>query len=163
MDELYWLDECNNDIDLLDLLQIQEGAADQSDSITNQMQHMIKYACNPNKQTSSWANSILDDCFINNKIINDKQNKKKLKYGKPIISDSEMDEYYEKSLIDARKEKNKIPDSFSSRPNDWTYSNLSNIEFVVDFLKTNYGNKNYSFDIDAVIERKLNNRSKKKK
>lgn len=138
------------DIDLLDAISIYEmGAPKVEDAITNQMQHMIKYICS-RKQTPSWVQSILNGYLV---LVNEKN---------IAYIDSKLDDLYHQALLNAKKEGNTIPSILENRPNDWTYENLSDIEFIRQFL-TNYYKAIYPFDIDKLIDGKLKNLKNKKK
>lgn len=131
-----------DDLDLLDI--IEEMAISPSNSIKNMFEHMIKYVCNPSKQTASWVNTII-------------RSYKELMANRKNIKNIDLDKEYMKAYKDASK-LNNVPYELENRPYDWNLNSIMNINWISDFLHNNY-NQNLTYQID--LDEKINSIIKK--
>lgn len=126
---------------------IEEGKAERNalaSNVTKLYQHMLKWQYHKDKQTPSWANSILD---AYNDICN---------VGASYWNRIDINECFVNARKAAIKEEGK---SFSMvypeyLPIDWNCNNITNKQFIAKYLRIHYS-PTYNFDLNKMIYNKL--------
>ncbi len=138
-------------LDLLDIVNLEMAIGPES-SLTNMMEHMLKYQYNKRIQSSSWVKTIIRSYI---ELCNNKNIK---------ISDSELNKVYKNAYKKASAKNNLPKELENNKPSEWTLEFLTNEYCIRKFLHDNYNVEiAYNIDIDDIFDTMLRNNTKKRK